>query len=445
MKKFMSIFMASAIIATLLPMSVFADDATDTNTETTAETVELVADLVSTVDVTESVTSEDAVEGEVTVTETVAESDFSDEAFVELRTDWSSLDYPQAYLLSVRWGFFGEDRVKDSETTYDSDGTISFEGQIISKPARVIKFEKDEDSIDFDNTDEHSLAFVSVIHGGNDGVSFRVKADPDATDEDEATIVFNNSESSSEQSVTLNELIDADGEMTIDLGNYDLKLRLWTRDEWISEQSERASIGNVAGDADKSAWYAKYMNVAVGGGLFSGYKDTRGKMSGKIGPNDTLTRLQLLKVAYELSKKLNLGAYAVSSCDPKTVTATDEVTWLGDNWAKGYVQCIYDSNLDITLLSKVINGDLNAGNTATFRWEVVATVFEMLDLTVSSDASSDLTDLDGLSDEVESMVNTAVELGIITGYSDGTFQPGKTVNRAEMFKIVSLFYEAYAM
>ena len=202
--------------------------------------------------------------------------------------------------------------------------------------------------------------------------------------------------------------------MTIDLGNYDLKLRLWTRDEWIAEQSERASIGNVAGDADKKAWYAPYMNVAVGGGLFGGYKDAKGKMSGKIGPNDTLTRLQLLKVAYELSKKLNMGAYAVSSCDQKTVTGTDEISWLGDNWAKGYVQCIYDSNLSITLLSTVINGDLTAANTATTRGEVIVVLFEMLDIEVSADATSDLTDLANLPDSDADMINTAVELGIVT-------------------------------
>ena len=164
MKKFMSIFMASAIIATLLPMSAFADDTVDVSTETTTEVVELVADLVTTADVTEQVTSDDAVEGEVTVTETVLDADFSTEALAELKTDWASLDYPNSYLLSARWGFFGDDRVTDTETTYDSDGTISFEGQIISKPSRLIKFEKDEDSVDFENTDEHSLAFTSIIH-----------------------------------------------------------------------------------------------------------------------------------------------------------------------------------------------------------------------------------------------------------------------------------------
>ncbi len=474
MKKYFSLLLASAIMATLLPLSALADEGRDEGDESTSQTEEtknnsddslgdtsgsddsidleseiesenLVDDLVSEDEsLSEDSSSEDSEGDDETVTEEVSDSDMSDEALAEVEKDWSSIEFPQTYLLSVQWGFFSEDRNTGTATTYDSAGTITFEGKLISKPVKIVKFEKGEDSIDFDNTDEHSLAFNSTIIGANDGIFFKVKADIDATGEDLATIIFNNEQTSSDQTVSLKDLVDAGGEEIIDLGVYDLKFKLWTRDDWIAEKSDRASIGDVATDADKAAWYAKYMNVAVGDGFFSGYKDKHGKSNGKIGPNDTLTRLQLLKVAYELSKKLNMGVGS-SGCDPLTVTTDDTLIWLGDNWAKGYVQCIENSGTTITLLDTVINGDLAAANEPAFRWEVITTVFEMLQLNASSDASSDLSDLEELDTEVEDEVNTSVELGIITGYSDGTFKPEKTVNRAEMFKIISLFYEVYSM
>lgn len=474
MKKYLSLVMASAIIASLLPLAAFADDSTDDSVDSTTQTEEsvddtsgtsgssddstesevedeaesedLVTDLVSDDDsVSEDSDSDDSEGDTETVTEEVSDSDIAEEVLAEVEKDWSSLEFPQTYFLSVQWGFFGTDRTGSTGTTYDSDGTISFEGKMITKPMKIIKFEKDEDSIDFDNSDVDTLTFNSSIVGANDGIFFKVKADIEATGSDLATVVFSNDQTSSDQSVSLKSLSDAGGETIIDLGNYDLKLKLWSREDWISEKSDKTTVGtNVASDAEHGSWYEKYMNVAVDGGFFSGYKDKHGKLSGKIGPSDTLTRLQLLKVAFELSKKLNMGV-AASGCDPLTVTTGDAVTWLGDNWAKGYVQCIEDSGTTITLLDTVINENLATANLPAFRWEVITTVFEMLGLDASADATSDLSDLGDLDTEVEDEVNTSVELGIITGYSDGTFRPKKTVNRAEMFKIISLFYEVYSM
>ncbi len=78
----------------------------------------------------------------------------------------------------------------------------------------------------------------------------------------------------------------------------------------------------------------------------------------------------------------------------------------------------------------------------TFKPENDVTRAEALKMILAS-SKTEVTDGSGLifSDVVESdwfhsYLNTALQLGIISGYSDGTFKPNETVNRVEALKIL---------
>ncbi len=199
-------------------------------------------------------------------------------------------------------------------------------------------------------------------------------------------------------------------------------------------------------DVDYDAWYTKYMDMAIAHAFFAGYKDSFGNLTGYMGPANQLTRFQLIKIMSELAFTLEMGL-GETSCDPDSVDLSSEVDWMEDHWASGYVQCIYDSGMDLTLLSDVINEDFDTGTSSALRWEVVQLGFEILGAEYTDyDTFSfpDIGDGSGIYDETSDMIQTAYELGIVSGYPDGTFDPFNTVNRAEMFKIITMFNSVFS-
>lgn len=204
------------------------------------------------------------------------------------------------------------------------------------------------------------------------------------------------------------------------------------------------SASGLKTDVDYDAWYGKYMDMAVLRGFFGGYKNANGTPNGLMGPADNITRFQLIKVISELANELEMGDTA--SCDADSVDLTSTTDWMEDHWARGYVQCIENSGMDLTLLNEVIMKDVSVGTSPAQRWEVVALAFEMLG--ANSGEYSDYTqdDLAGssLAEDYKAQIQTAVDLGILSGYPDGNFRPMWNVNRAEMFKIVTLFYDVFS-
>lgn len=391
---------------------------------------------------------EDEEEGgdETVVSEEVDDDDLDEEMEEELDEAAESGDFPDKLYMSVQWGYFpteGED-TSDMEAT-SWDGSVSFENSedlLKARPYKLIRFEKNQDSLIFEDCNSTSTVFMSDIYGGNDGVLFKLRSDLDT----DTQIVFDTEYSTTDAEVSLSDLIAA-GEMEFDYSPYKVVMKVWTHDDWLEDQSDNRGPGSLKPeDAEQGAWYEKYMDDSVDNGFFQGYKDKEGKLTGQIGPNDQLTRFQLLKVLFELAVKLDMGVGA-TGCDPDTVSTTSATDWMELNWARGYVQCIDDSGLEVTLLDEVIDGDLITGNQAALRWEVIASAFELLDIDTTGTADTDLDDVDGsgLRAAFKDMIDKGVELGILSGYPDGSFKPFRQVNRAEMFKITSLFYEVLSL
>lgn len=383
---------------------------------------------------------------ETVISEEVDDDDLDEDMEEELDEAAESGDYPDKLYMSVQWGYFpatDEDVSGMTATTWD--GSVSFENSddlLKARPYKLIRFEKDQDSLVFEDCKSTDAVFTSDIYGGNDGILFKVRTDL-ASD---TQVVFDTEYSTTDAEVSLNDLIAA-GEMEFDYSPYKVVMKVWTHDDWLEDKSGHMDSDSLnPEDAEQGSWYERYMDDSVDNGFFQGYKDEDGNLTGNIGPNDQLTRFQLLKVLFELAVKLDMGVGA-TGCDPETVTTTSTTDWMEENWARGYVQCIEDSGLEITLLSDVIDGDMITGNQAALRWEVIASAFELLDVDTSDTEDTELDDIknSGLHSAFMDMIDKGVELGILAGYPDGSFKPFRQVNRAEMFKITSLFYEVLSL
>ena len=106
LKKYLSLFILSALSASMIPLVALADDSVDEST------IEALTSEDSTLS---SSSSKDAVKGKKTVTESVSRSDYSDEALAEMVEDWNSGAYPDTVYISVRWGYFDIEDISCTE------------------------------------------------------------------------------------------------------------------------------------------------------------------------------------------------------------------------------------------------------------------------------------------------------------------------------------------
>ncbi len=394
--------------------------------------------------------SETEEDGEVIVEE-VDTDDYDEEALDTFASASTEEDATTSFLLSVRWGYFldeGAERPDLDVTNWD--GTVSFENGVFALPVKLLRFEKSHDGIDFSSTTAQETVFESHIYNATDGLLFKVKADLSGAEtgiENIPSVTFNaDAFMDGGIRVSLPYLLE-EGEYVVQDGDYEVVFNVYTAEDVVKGKSENTEIDHsIAGDAEVGSWYEMYMNLSVLNGFFGGDRNKDGSPKGTIRPGDSITRLELIKVAYELASKLDLSTGVdANGCDPKTVALGTETDWMGDHWARGYVQCVQNSGVTLTLLDEVIAGDLDSAGESAKRWEVMLTVIEMLGVDAKLDSEAEFPDLDEVSDDAEAAIDISADLGVIAGYPDGYFKPEKSVNRAEMFKIVSLFYEVYGL
>lgn len=75
------------------------------------------------------------------------------------------------------------------------------------------------------------------------------------------------------------------------------KIAVWVaRESGVIPKDKMTATGVVFSDIASDAWYYDYVALAVEAGIFEGYKDKSGKLTGAFGPNDFVTRAQAAKV-----------------------------------------------------------------------------------------------------------------------------------------------------
>jgi len=165
-------------------------------------------------------------------------------------------------------------------------------------------------------------------------------------------------------------------------------------------------------DVPVREWFACPVHTVISEGIFSGYKNKNGELTGLYGPGDMITLGQLAKVATQLA------AFPVGA------------EGSGDAWAAPYVEAA--SAMKLSAFTHTVQ----AASPAT-RGIVLQTLLEVLKIP--------LTENETLYADVPTgslyapVVATATRLGIVSG-DDGqnTFRPNAPINRAEVAKMITL-------
>lgn len=500
MKRWFIMWTLGALLLSVSPLSALAEDVTGTEdpsvqtgtdgsadvtddaAEVTNDAAEVTNDAVVVVEAASDVTAEIVVSTEVAqALEVVVEETVTQEGVAEVGGEggentivvetvkdsflpqdivetWKNLvgsvDYKDQSMVSVQWGYFpveGEELPDLDHTTWDPTITFSTDTGmgVLARPHKLIRFEENQDSLVEDSVTTTSASFISEIWNHNDGVLFKVKTNVENVD---PVITFSTAYSSDVVAVSYSQLAET-GMVEFAYGDYKVVVRLWSSAEWLKDQASHLSqVSNSGGsnsggsnrlttrptDIEEGAWYVQegYLDFAINAGYFKGYQDGNGNFTGEVGPGNSLTRFEALAVLYRFASDVG-----VVTCDAENTAGPD---WMGNHWAGGYVTCVGQEGITLTLLTDVIGTDSSNGDKAASRMEVMVAAVELLGLEYDASADTEFADNTEIPTEFQGMIEQMVQLGIIGGYSDGHVRPNRFVNRVEMMKIITLLNELLA-
>jgi len=185
-------------------------------------------------------------------------------------------------------------------------------------------------------------------------------------------------------------------------------------------------------DVPRQAWFAPYVRDMANRGIVTGYRDPQGIPTGIFGPERGVSVEELAKMAVAAAGK-----------DVTTCPSVAKNTAVADRWSAPYVSCAEESESPL-----YSDGSIDPLRPAT-RTEVVVTILHAFKVPLQP-VSGTGTFKDVLpSAQFASAIETAAATGIVSGDRDslgrltGTFSPDRSVNRAEVSKILSLALQVY--
>lgn len=175
-------------------------------------------------------------------------------------------------------------------------------------------------------------------------------------------------------------------------------------------------IGSYA-DLQRSHWSYEYMRELIGRGIIGGYADMT------VRPDQEITRAEFLKIL------LSSGQIEVDQVQGNVnfsdMSAVD--------WSMPYIE----KAVRYGLVRGYADGSF-APNKSITRAEAVKILAEYLDLDLPEEQTeSTFSDVE-MNAWYAPYVEAVREIGIVSGYADGTFQPGKSITRAEASKIIQV-------
>lgn len=180
----------------------------------------------------------------------------------------------------------------------------------------------------------------------------------------------------------------------------------------------------VMKDVPQSAWFASFIQQAAEAGIVNGYRDTRGRLTGRFGPENPVTIAEALKIAVE-------GAGYDTARYGTVVDAG-----VGLHWAAPYVAVAKAEQFDVSLLSR------SRLDQPAKRNEVAAIFTSAFNVTVPVPVTqTSYTDVK-ITTEKAGAIEALTRDQVIAGDTDlnnqptHTFRPFDTINRAEVVKIV---------
>ena len=174
-------------------------------------------------------------------------------------------------------------------------------------------------------------------------------------------------------------------------------------------------------DVPQSAWFATYVQQAAEAGIVNGYKDSRGQLTGKYGPENNITFAEALKIAVE-SAGYDEGAYG-------------SVVQSGTNhWSSAYVSVAKSEDFAILGTSYRLDSPATRAQVAS----MFASAFG-LPIEETQVSGTYFTDVQ-LSTQYAAAIEALAKGEIVSGDTDTkgnllhTFRPAQRINRAEVVK-----------
>ncbi len=177
-------------------------------------------------------------------------------------------------------------------------------------------------------------------------------------------------------------------------------------------------------DVDDNEWYHDFVATMKRLSIISGYKDKKGLPLGTYIPANNVTFAEILKIVLNAANKGENSSLwnnaSVLAQDPGASTS---------HWAKHFYQVALYLNL------RILADDNFSLDLPITRGQVIALIMDVYELDSSLAGNNCFNDIQS-SYQYAKDVCRAKELGIISGNPDGTFKPDRSVNRAEIAKII---------
>lgn len=171
---------------------------------------------------------------------------------------------------------------------------------------------------------------------------------------------------------------------------------------------EKTALTDIEGH-----WAKSYINQLYQDGVVSGYGD------GRFGPDDSVTRAQILKIA--------LLAFEL----PVESGENDFTDVTSGEWYEDYVS---SASGDLDIVNGYTDSTFRPNNPVT-RAEALKIILKAAGVELGT-GTGNFSDVDTVNDWFASYTAYAKEIGLIGGYTDGTFRGNQPITRAEVCKIV---------
>lgn len=189
-------------------------------------------------------------------------------------------------------------------------------------------------------------------------------------------------------------------------------------------------MGTVANAAtysdvnDVGKWHYKFVMDMSERGLMQGYGD------GTFGPDDSLTRAQVVEVLYKMAGKPDVAGLTENFTDVDAQWYANQVKWASAN---GIVTG-YEEDGEYTF----------QGDKTITRQEFVVFVYRYEKFVAGTAPTSNGTyksfaDADEVGGWASDAMNWAVGSSLVAGYPDNTVRPNDLVTRAQCAKIISIY------
>ena len=188
-------------------------------------------------------------------------------------------------------------------------------------------------------------------------------------------------------------------------------------DFYVMRQEKVKSANKNFTDVDKGYWASNDINALVSKGLFSGYPD------GKFNPKGNITLKEFMTI---LSRQI-----AITPAKGKPVVGDAIISIGANSW--GYIES--KSILDRIPYTDLIRINYLNIDRPINREEVAFLINSTLELAIPYNANINKPLMDVTASSYPLEVTKLIDLGLISGYPDGTFRPKNNITRAEIATI----------